>query len=138
MTPLAGVLFILGPFIFFCHLCLLNAIACVATLMFPAFSSTQPSVWLTLSVVSFIGIFYLFGAWGFTEGNYITKKHAVVLCTFQSLIAFALYYFLLPTVEVTGGFAYLFSIVLIILQVWSILTKLLLLQEKMLLMAVSQ
>lgn len=136
MAPLIGVLFILGPFNFFGHVYLVSATLSVATLMFPALSSTQTSIWVTLCAVSFIGMFYLVKVWSFTRGNCVTKNYALTLCSFQTFMAFALSYFLIPVVKHTGELAYFCTIALIILQIWSAIVTLLFLQEKVALSAV--
>lgn len=133
MTPLIGAFLILGPFNFFSLLSACNTVILLTTFIFPNMSTTPSSVWFMLCIASFVGIFYLCGVWGFTRGNYVTQKYAIALCTFQTLMAFTIYYVLLPIVEHTGGIAYLLTIVLFILHVWSAILTLLFLQEKMML-----
>jgi hypothetical protein len=135
MAPLIGVLFILGPFNFFSLLSLCNAVLFLTTLVFPSISSSPSSVWFMLCLASSVGIFYLCGVWGFTQGNYIRKKYATVLFTFQSLMACIIYYVLLPIVKNTNGIAYIETVILLILHIWSAILTLLFLQEKMMLSA---
>ncbi len=125
-TIMMRVFFIIGPFNFFGLVTVLSTVLSVATLIFPTISNTQPFIWLIICAVSFIGMFYICGAWEPTSDTFIAKNYAVMLCAFQVLMIFMLFYFLLPVVEPAKGVAYLCTVILIVLNLWSlVLTTLL-------------
>lgn len=122
-----GILFTIGPsflftLLFFISFCFVG---------FSLFIPTAPFyLWLLLAILSIISTFYTIGIWDLKRGNYITKKYALTLCSFQVLVSLALYYYMLP--RVIDTFAYTCTWMLIFLELWSMLVTLCFLQEKLL------